>query len=136
MTVAANVFGYLGDYLPGLEHTDVDRCLVQAFGQLFHRSPSRTVGNLASDAAAKARKEYWRRCLGRFFLALADQQMLNSLAIMIATFAMWDEISVYTLWIAWALAVATLTTHLATMRLFPVYANPLLNTQTSRLPIS
>jgi hypothetical protein len=73
--------------------------------------------------------------LGRFFLAMADQQMLNSLAIMIATFAMWDEISVYTLWIAWALAVATLTTHLATMRLFPVYADPPPNTQTSLPPI-
>lgn len=98
------VFGYAMGEFPGMDHTLVDYILVE---KVFRRQNKH------------AKK--WEECFQRVLLSLADQQLVTSLAITVATASEWRKISLYSLDMAWTLVIISLVTHLATIRYCPKY---------------
>lgn len=88
------VFGYAMGEFPGIDHTLVDAILVQ---KVFRRQNKH------------AKK--WEECFRRVLLSLADQQLVTSLAITVATFSEWRKITLYSLDMAWTLVIISLVTH-------------------------
>jgi hypothetical protein len=98
------VFGYAMGEFPGIDHTLVDAILVE---KVFRRQNQHS--------------KKWEECFQRVLLSLADQQLVTSLAITVATFSEWRKISLYSLDMAWTLVITSLVTHLATIRYCPKY---------------
>ena len=57
----------------------------------------------------------WSKVLERFILSLSDQQLVTGLAVLIAGFARWNEISIYHWEIITDLAFTSSNTHIATL---------------------
>ncbi|KAK4448852.1 hypothetical protein QBC34DRAFT_380699 [Podospora aff. communis PSN243] len=112
LSLIACFIGYFGDLLISLPHTEVDLELTT------HVRP--IVDRLLPDLGKGTSR---RRCRGieKFFLAVADTQMATSFAIMIAVAVKLNDISTYSLWMAWTMALSSLIVHLATIRCCPRY---------------
>jgi hypothetical protein len=111
MTIIGICVGYFRNCLPGIEHTEIDHLLVTRFRRIL-----RLKKTPAELAAIKVRYEGPTE---RFLLSLADQQLVTSLAIILAAFIAWRRISLYSFNMAFSMAIASLVTHLATLRFCP-----------------
>jgi len=112
LSLIACFIGYFGDLLIGLPHTEVDLELTTYVRPVFDR--------LLPDLGEGTSR---RRCRGieKFFLTVADTQMATSFAIIIAVAVKWNDISTYSLWMAWTMAISSLIVHLGTIRCCPRY---------------
>jgi hypothetical protein len=118
------LLAYFMGALPGMEQSQVDIFFVTSFHKLWHL----LCNHVANKQEEQKRLIKWASCFERVLLMLADQQLVTSLAITVATFSKWRDISVYSLNMAWTMVTMSLVTHLATIRFFPKYLkeNPFL----------
>jgi hypothetical protein len=104
--------------LPDIEYKEVDILLI---GFLRRWSPLRFSRFKTKQALRRGRR--FKPCFEKFLVALADQQLAISLAILIAVCSKWDQISLYSLEMAWTLATTSLVTHMTAIRYCPKYVN-------------
>lgn len=114
MSAIGVLFAYFSDSLPGLRHSEVDRILIDALTQTIFRSCIRISGH---DTALRRQKR--EELFEKFLASLADQQLVTGFAVIIAAFAQWHDVSLYTASMAWTMATVSLVTHLGNIRLCP-----------------
>jgi len=110
MSLIACLIGYFGDLLIGLPHTEIDVELNKHIRPVFDW----LLPNLVEGT-----RRYRCRGIEKFLLTVADTQMATSFAIIIAVAVKWNDISTYSLWMAWTMAISSLIVHLGTIRFCP-----------------
>jgi len=113
MTIIAVLVGYFLDSLPGIEHTAMDQILIDGFRKILPHGKNTSKG-FPADRSSK-----YERVAERFLILLADQQLVTSIAMILAAFLDWHNISLYSFEMAFSMAVISLVTHLATLRFCP-----------------
>ena len=147
VTFIAIVVGYLSDSLPDTSLSQLDRaCIVKSStirqrwikdsptSLLLRRSMTTAMGvlglssvianhdkGLEDDEKSKDAREKRSKGLGKYILALSDQQLVTGLAVLIAGFVSPCSISIYHFDIIAALGWFSSTTHLSTLAVLRVY---------------
>jgi hypothetical protein len=112
MTILTVLYAYWKNCLPGLEATDVDEVLVNAMRRLLRRGHRK-------HSEDQLDKRLYEEHIERLLLSLANQQLVTSLAIVIAAFSKWNEISLFSHAMAFTMATVSLVTPMATLRFCP-----------------
>ena len=135
VSIVTLIYGLLTNSLPGIEHTEVDAVLVRRLRSWIFCCFPNCQGS--SDPETQARRARRRQSFEWLLPALADQQMVLSLAHIVAVFSQWHEISVFSLWmVAWPIAGAWLCTLLAILRCCPRCVFSAINGLSARTPMS
>ena len=147
VTFIAIVVGYLSDSLPDTSLSQLDRACISKLstikrrwiedgptGLLLRRSMTTAMGvlgwnfalanhdkGLEDDEQSKDAREQRSKGLGKFILALSDQQLVTGLAVLIAGFVSPCSMPIYYFNIIAALGWFSSTTHLSTLAVLRVY---------------
>ena len=147
VTFIAIVVGYLSDSLPDTSLSQLDRACIVKLSTikqrwikdrptrlLLRRSMTTAMGvlgwnsaindhdeGLEDDETSRDAREQRSKGLGKFILALSDQQLVTGLAVLIAGFVSPCSMSIYHFDIIAALGWFASTTHLSTLAVLRVY---------------